>query len=154
MKTAAEILANKKANLITVSSNQTVAEALEVMNANRIGSIVVIDEMGERVVGIWTERDLIQDILKEGFDPRTAIIGDYMTRELQSAPVDATLEELKEKLLSLFIRHLFIEKDGRYIGLLSVGDVVRASLIAQNEHIAELKAHTSWHYYENWGWEA
>ena len=154
MKTAADILSQKKARMISIPADGTVLDALKIMNEHRVGAIVVT-EPGEddRVAGIWTERDLAQDILLEDFDPRTAVIGDYMTTELRSAPHDATLHELKEMFLTHFIRHLFIEKDGRYIGLLSTGDVMRASLIAQDAHIAELRAHTSWHYYENWGWE-
>lgn len=153
MKTASEILANKKVRMISISSKKTIFEALQIMNEHRVGAIVVTNDDGSNVVGIWTERDLAQDILIEGFDVRTAIIGDYMTTGLHAASYDATLEELKEKFLGFFIRHLFIEKDDRYIGLLSTGDVIRASLVAQDEHIAELKAHTSWRYYESWGWE-
>ena len=153
MKTAAEILADKKANMITVPSNATIHEAIEIINANRIGAIVVTSEDASRVVGIWTERDLLQDIFLDGFDPRTSLIRDYMTTELHSVPHEASLQVLKEMFLSLFIRHLFVEKDGRYVGLLSSGDVMRASLLAQDARIAELREHTSWRYYETWAWE-
>jgi signal-transduction protein with cAMP-binding, CBS, and nucleotidyltransferase domain len=95
----------------------------------------------------------MRDIMIPDFDPRTARISDYMTRELRSAPYDATINELKEMILGLFIRHILIEKDNRYIGMLSVGDIIRASLIAQDMHIEALKSHTSWLYYESWGWD-
>lgn len=152
MKTAADILASKQKSLITIDSDRTVAAALKVMKENRVGSMLVTDPESKRIVGIWTERDLMEDVLNDGYDPRTAIIGEYMTTNLHSAAHHTSLKEVKEMMLGLFIRHLLITKENRYVGILSVGDIVRASLIAQDEHIKRLKAHTSWNYYETWGW--
>ena len=154
MKTAADILANKQKSLITIDSDQTIAEALNVMKDNRVGSMLVTDKDTKKIVGIWTERDLMEDVLIDGFDPRTAIIGDYMTTNLHSAAHDSSLKEVKETMISLFIRHLLITKDNRYVGILSVGDIVRASLIAQDEQIRKLRSHTSWNYYETWSWNS
>ncbi len=153
MKTAADILASKKSQLISIETDQLVFDALKKMNTHKVGAIVVTENNGQDIVGIWTERDLMQDIMIANFDPKKAIIGDYMTRDLHAAPYDATISELKEMILGLFIRHLLVEKHNRYIGLLSVGDIIRASLIAQDSHIEALRSHTSWHYYEKWGWE-
>ena len=153
MKTAADILAGKKKRLISTASNNTIHEALTIMNAQTVGAILLTDADEHNIVGIWTERDLMRNVMDAGFDPKTAVISDYMTRDLHSAGADVTIAELKEMMLSLFIRHLLIEQDNRYIGMLSVGDIIRASLIAQDAHIEELRAHTSWRYYENWGWE-
>ena len=153
MNTAADILSNKKRQLITTASDKTIHEALQIMNAQNVGAILLTEADEHRIVGIWTERDLMKNVMLDGFDPRTAVIGDYMTTDLHTATSDTTLAELKEKMIGLFIRHLLIEEDNRYIGLLSVGDIIRASLLAQDAHIKELKSHTSWHYYENWGWK-
>lgn len=154
MKTAADILENKKKRLICTSSDKTVHEALSIMHSKKVGAILLTKPGSEDITGIWTERDLMRNVMDDNFDPRTAIIGDYMTTELRSAPAEATIAELKEMILQHFIRHILIEDAGRYVGMLSVGDVIRASLIEQDQHIEELRAHTSWHYYENWGWES
>ena len=154
MKTAADILASKQKSLITIDSDQTIADALTVMKENRVGSMLVTDKDTRKIVGIWTERDLMEDVLIDGFDPRTAIIGDYMTTNLHAAAHDSSLKEVKETMISLFIRHLLITKDNRYVGILSVGDIVRASLIAQDEQIRKLRSHTSWNYYETWSWNS
>lgn len=151
MKTAADILANKKASFISIESNQTIYQALEVMNTHKVGAVVVTKD--HEIVGIWTERDLMQDIMKPNYNIREALMSDYMTTELLSAPIDSTINDLKEIILSNFIRHILIKKDEQYVGLLSVGDIIRASLMAQDEHIEALKSHTSWHYYESWGWD-
>jgi signal-transduction protein with cAMP-binding, CBS, and nucleotidyltransferase domain len=55
--------------------------------------------------------------------------------------------------LGLFIRHVLIEKEGEYIGLLSIGDILRANMLEQDQKIKELNAVASWEYYENWGWD-
>ena len=117
-------------------------------------AILLTEGEDDHIVGIWTERDLMRNTMIDGFNPKKAIISDYMTKELHAAPFDAPVESLKEMILGLFIRHILVEKDGRYVGLLSVGDIVRATLAAQDAHIEALKSHTSWHYYESWGWKA
>ena len=66
---------------------------------------------------------------------------------------DTSLISLTEKFLGLFIRHLMIEKDGVQLGLLSIGDVLRASLLEQDRQIKELNAIASWEYYDDWGWD-
>ncbi|HQU71890.1 MAG TPA: CBS domain-containing protein [Calditrichia bacterium] len=154
MKTAAEILANKQKRLVTVPANATIYEALEKMTSAKIGAILVTGVGKEdQIVGIWTERDLMRNSLLEGFNPRTARIEDYMTTNLHTAQDTATVFELKDMLLGLFIRHMIIKKGEEFVGILSVGDLVRASLHMQDQHIRDLKAQTSWHYYENWRWD-
>jgi CBS domain-containing protein len=151
MKTAADILAQKNNRMISVRADQHISEALTLMYAHKIGAMLVRDESGN-IVGIWTERDLLHDVLEEGFDPRKALIGQYMTSDLHTAPIDATIQDMKEMMIQLFIRHLLIEQDGKIVGILSVGDMIRASLIEQDRRIEELRAHTSWQYYETWAW--
>jgi signal-transduction protein with cAMP-binding, CBS, and nucleotidyltransferase domain len=153
MKTAAEILAKKGRKLITIPAERTIYEALTKMTEHKVGSILVSQGKDSNIVGIWTERDLMRNTLVAGFEPRTALIGDYMTTGLHSAPLHATVHVLKDRLVGLFIRHILIKEAGVYIGLLSMGDIIRASLLAQDQHIRELKAEVSWEYYEQWGWE-
>lgn len=153
MKTAADILANKQKRMISVPAGATVYEALQKMTEAKIGAILVTEGSDDQIVGIWTERDLMRNTLVEGFNPRAARIGDHMTTNLHTAPDTATIFELKDMLLGLFIRHILIKNGDTFVGILSVGDLVRASLLAQDQHIRELKSQTSWHYYENWGWD-
>ena len=151
MNTAEDILKDKNREMLWVSSDQTIQEVIELMVKNRIGAILV--KKGGDIVGIWTERDLLRNLVSPGFDPRRAPIGEYMSSPLHSAPHDASLESLEEMFLGLFIRHLLIEKEGSYIGLLSIGDVLRANLLEKDRKIKELNSLASWQYYENWGWK-
>ena len=151
MKTAGDILNDKKRDMVTVRPEQTIREALEHMQVNRIGAILV--KRADKIVGIWTERDLARDILKRGFDIETAKVGDHMTTRLYTAPDDTPLLKLQEMFLGLFIRHILITQRRKTIGLLSIGDVMRASLLDKDTQIRDLTAMASWEYYENWGWD-
>lgn len=151
MKTAEDIINEKKMKMVTISHNHTVMDAVRIMKADNIGAIVVEKE-GE-VTGLWTERDLLRNIADSGFDPHTARIGGHMTSHLQCAAHDTSLIRLEEMFLGLFVRHILIKKNERYIGLLSIGDVLRASLLEKDKQIRELNSIASWEYYENWGWD-
>lgn len=151
MKTAEDILLEKKRDMITVSPDQTLREALELMQTHRIGGILV--KRGEKIVGIWTERDLARDILTSGFDIHTARVGDYMTSKLFTAPYNTPIIKLQEMFLGLFVRHILVTRKRETVGLLSIGDVMRASLLEKDLELRKLTAIASWEYYENWGWE-
>jgi signal-transduction protein with cAMP-binding, CBS, and nucleotidyltransferase domain len=151
MKTAGDILNDKKRDMVTVGPEQTIREALERMQVHRIGAILV--KRGEKIVGIWTERDLARDILKRGFDIDTAVVENYMSNRLYTAPDDTPILKLQEMFLGLFIRHILITHRRKTIGLLSIGDVMRAGLLEKDAQIKDLTAMASWEYYENWGWD-
>jgi len=151
MRTAGDILNEKKRDMVTVRPEQTIREALERMQVNRIGAILI--KRGEKIIGIYTERDLARDVLKSGFDIDTATLADHMTTRLYTAPADTPLLKLQEMFLGLFIRHILISHRNKTIGLLSIGDVMRASLLEKDAQIKDLTAMASWDYYENWGWD-
>lgn len=151
MKTAGDILNNKKRDMVTVRPEQTIREALERMQVNRIGAILI--KRAERIVGIWTERDLARDVLRRGFDIDTALIADHMAAEICTVVDTTPILKLQEMFLGLFTRHILITRKGKPIGLLSIGDVLRASLLEKDAQIKDLNAVASWEYYENWGWD-
>jgi CBS domain-containing protein len=151
MRTAGDILNEKKRDMVTVRPEQTIREALERMQVNRIGAVLI--KRGEKIIGIYTERDLARDVLKPGFDIDTATLADHMTTRLYTAPADTPLLKLQEMFLGLFIRHILVSHRSKTIGLLSIGDVMRASLLEKDAQIKDLTAMASWEYYENWGWD-
>jgi len=151
MKTALDIIMDKQTKMVCVAPDTTIDDALRRMVENKMGAILV--EENDVCVGIWTERDLMRNILEPDFNPKTASIGDYMSTPLYAVPHDAPIIKIEEKFIGLFVRHLLVEKDGEYIGLLSIGDVLRASLLTKDKQIRELNSIASWEYYENWGWD-
>ncbi|MGD2084645.1 MAG: CBS domain-containing protein [Candidatus Aminicenantes bacterium] len=151
MRTAEEILKQKGTDMVCVDQNTAVCDALGVMNENRIGAILVKKE--DKIAGIWTERDLMMNCLHESFDAKKEKVGDHMKTNLQTAKHDANVYELMDKFLGKRMRHLLVEKEGKYIGILSSGDVMRATMQEKDEELKTLNAMVSWDYYENWKWE-
>ena len=150
MKTAEEIVKEKNREMVSISFDKTVRDTIRLMNDNNIGAILV--KKKDKIVGIWTERDLLHNMNLPEFNPDTDLIGDYMKTAIHKASYDTSILKINEMFLGLYIRHILVEKDGDYIGLLSIGDVLRASLIEQDRHIKSLNKIAGWEYYENWGW--
>ena len=148
MQTAEDILRLKGGEIISVDLNATVREALQTMVERKVGATLVTQR--GKYVGIWTERDLMRNTLEPGFDPDAARIGDYMVTGLRFAPHTDTVYDLMDKFLGLRLRHLLIRKEEEFLGLLSVGDVVRACLEEKSRELKELHAVVSWEYYEEW----
>ncbi len=148
----AEEIVNEKGNaIISIKAEDTVHTALLTMINSNVGAILV--EKDGQIAGIWTERDLMRDTVKAGFDPTRSKIGDYMVAPVLAAPHTDSVFNLMDKFLGLRISHLLVEKEGRYIGLLSVGDVMKATLQAKTNELNKLNAMVSWDYYEDWRWE-
>jgi signal-transduction protein with cAMP-binding, CBS, and nucleotidyltransferase domain len=150
MRNAEEILNTKDYEIISVSPETTISDALQLMIKNQVGAMLIKDK--DEIVGIWTERDLMRNTVTAGFDPKTAKIGDYMTTGLLSAPHDNSCYELLDKFLGMRLRHLLIMKEEKYIGLVSIGDVIKSCLQAKDEELRKLNKFVSWEYYENWRW--
>ena len=151
MKTAEDIVADKNSQTVCVSKTQSIHEAIQLMNESKIGAILVKED--DEMIGIWTERDYLRNSNDPEFDSQTAQVGDHMTSPLHFAPHDATLTRLEEMFLGLFLRHIPVEKEGQFIGMVSIGDVLRANLLEKDRQIKELNSMASWQYYENWGWD-
>jgi len=151
MHTAGDILKDKNQEMVCVAHDFTIYETLQYMVKQRIGAVLVKRE-GD-IVGIWTERDYMRNSLQPDFDPRRAPIGEYMSSPVYSADYTATLNELMDMFLGLFVRHMLIKKDDAPLGMISIGDVVRANLLEKDKTIRELNSLASWQYYENWGWD-
>ena len=148
MLTAGDILKSKGEDIISVTSESTISDALEIMLKNRIGAILIKE--GDNIIGIWTERDLMKNVVTDGFYSKTTKINEVMTTDLVSSPVTDSLYQLMDKCLGKRLRHLLIEKDGKYVGILSTGDITRAHLMKKTEELNELSKMANWDYYENW----
>ena len=151
MKTAEDIIAEKGSETVCVSKEQTLFEAIQLMNEKKIGAILVKD--GDDLVGIWTERDYLRNSSDPNFNPQNVKVGNYMSSPLYFASHHANLTQLEEMFLGLYVRHLPVQKDDQFIGMISIGDVLRANLLEKDSKIKELNSMASWQYYENWGWD-
>lgn len=151
MKTAEELLSEKGTEIISVPTTTSIYNALQKMAEHNIGSILIEDNGA--IIGIWTERDLMKNTLTEGFDPKTAIIKNFMTKNLVTADHSDNVYNMMDVFLGKRLRHLLVKKDEKYIGLLSIGDVVKAKLNEKTKELNQLHAMVGWEYYSNWQWK-
>ncbi len=151
MFTAEDIINQKNHDIISTSPDSTVADALKIMLDKKIGAIAVKEN--DKYVGIWTERDLMKNVVTEGFFSKTSKVKDYMTTDLKMANHNESVFALQDKFLGKRIRHLFIKKDDDVIGILSTGDVIKCILNNKNKELKELNAIVNFDYYENWKFE-
>mgnify|MGYP001557490660 FL=1 len=151
METAKKMVADKGHEIVSVPVGTTLFTTLEKMNQKKVGAILVTRD--NNIIGIWTERDLMQNIIQEEIDLKSALIEDYMTTQLISAPHTDTVFNLMDKFLGLRVRHLLIEEDGNIIGLVSGGDVMKCVIHEKDTELRQLNSMVSWDYYENWKWQ-
>ena len=151
METAKKMVADKGHEIVSVPVGTTLFTTLEKMNRKKVGAILVTRD--NDIIGIWTERDLMQNIIQEKIDLKSALIEDYMTTQLISAPHTDTVFNLMDKFLGLRVRHLLIEEDGNIIGLVSGGDVMKCVIHEKDTELRQLNSMVSWDYYENWKWK-
>jgi len=147
MQQAIDIILEKDRPMISVTPESTIYNALKIMVENQIGAIVITEQ--DKVVGIWTERDLLNNSAQPDFNPQTALIGDYMQTQLKTVNFDEPIFKLQDRILGMYVRHLFVVQDDEIIGLLSAGDITRACLLERTKELENI----SWEYYENWRWE-
>lgn len=133
MNTALSTLLERKGTaLYIVDASATVAEAVAEMNRHRVGSVVIMH--GDRMVGIFTERDVLRRIVGGGLDPQRTRVADVMTKDLITVTPATTVEEAMMIFAEKRCRHLPVVEGGQCRGLISIGDVSRwASEVHQAE---------------------
>jgi CBS domain-containing protein len=135
-----QILKHKGAAVYTCSPLETVAAAAAVLHARRVGALVVLDEQ-DKVVGIVSERDVVRVIAQQGHMGLSGSVANCMTRGVVYAEPAETAAALMSRMTDRRIRHLPVCDDGRLIGIVSIGDLVKTK-IAETEAEAEaLKAY-------------
>ena len=122
MPTVRSVLASKVSGIESTTPDATVLEAVHQMNEHKIGALVVMDET--RVVGMFTERDVLRRVVGDGRTPDGTRVGQVMTSKVVCCDPDADLEEVATLMKNRRIRHVPVcNGDGRLVGMISIGDV-------------------------------
>ena len=117
-----DILEKKGTQVWTVGPQATVMQAATLMNEYKIGALVVTD--AGRIIGMFTERDVLRRVVGEHRDPLTTLVADVMTTEVLCCTPRTLLEEARTVMKERRIRHLPVsDDDGRLLGLISIGDL-------------------------------
>jgi CBS domain-containing protein len=124
METPVSALIERKGSAVhAVTSTITVAEAVAEMNKHRIGSVVIID--AGRIVGMFTERDVLRRVVGADVDPKSTKVADVMTKDIHMVPSDTTVEQTMILFAEKQCRHLPVVDRGELKGLISIGDISR-----------------------------
>ena len=117
------LLERKGGAVLTIESTATIATAVAEMNRHRMGSIVVVE--GDRLAGIFTERDVLRRVVGEGVSPHVMRVADVMTKNVITVTPETTVEETMVIFAEKRCRHLPVIVRGRLVGLISIGDISR-----------------------------
>jgi len=136
------LLQNKKP-LVTTGADEMVAAAVAQMTGADVGAVIVLDEYG-RVAGIFTERDCLQKVTGQGRDPGTTPLREVMTTNVRYAKPEQTIEECLRLMTERFFRHLpVLDAQGNILGIISIGDLVKARLSEQAFVINQMEHYIS-----------
>lgn len=132
-----EILRRKGTGVITIAPNATVRELLRVLSAHNVGAVIVSSD-GADIVGIVSERDIVRRLHRDGAAILDSPVSSIMTAAVHTCSPDDHVETLNATMTEHRIRHLPVLRDGRMIGIVSIGDVVKSQiseLETEREHL-------------------
>jgi len=136
MSTVSEILAHKGAMVLSVDSNETVFDAINLMAQLNIGAILV--QNNDTISGIFTERDYLQKIALKSLSSQKTRVGDVMTTPVISAKPSDSIEQCMETMTNNHCRHLPVVQDGKLLGIVSIGDLVKKMLDQKEAELTKL----------------
>lgn len=134
------ILDEKGRNVVTGGPQLTVRQAAVYLHENHIGAIVVVDR-NDRIAGIATERDIVAAVARNGAECLDKPISSIMWGNVHRCGENQTVNELMEMMSKLRARHIPVEKEGRLVGIVSIGDVVKSHIKTIEREAAAIKAY-------------
>jgi CBS domain-containing protein len=137
MKTASHLIADQE--LSVISKDQSVYEAARLMTEKNIGAVPVVE--GHRVVGIFSERDIMKRVVAKNLDPQKTRVQDVMSTDLIVGSPDEDIVQIESKMKQAGIRHLPIIDDDHLIGILSLRDLLQAEMDEKDEEIKIMTAY-------------
>ncbi len=139
--TVSAILKHKGANVAGVSPGHTLADVANVLAFRRIGSVVVLE--GELLVGIVSERDIIYALAAHGGVALEMKVVALMTTEVHTASLATTYDDAIRAMTDGRFRHMPVIDGGRLVGIVSIGDVVKARMMEQETEVDGLRAYVA-----------
>ena len=139
--TVAAILRHKSGETQTVTPVMSLADVATLLTERRIGAVPVMD--GATLAGIISERDLVHCLARHGAAALDLPVSEAMSRHVQTAKPATTVGEAMAAMTAGRFRHLPVMEDGRMVGIVSIGDVVKARLDQQADEVESLRAYVS-----------
>jgi CBS domain-containing protein len=137
MKKVSDIFKRKGFSNVTVEPEATVREALKIMADRNIGSVVVMK--GDAYIGLFTERDYARKVILHGKNSNELSVSEIMSEYLPRVTSDTSLDECMQVMTNHNIRYLPVFDGERYTGIISIIDVVKETILAQQDRIEHLQ---------------
>lgn len=135
--TVRQLLRIKGDGIWSVAPSASVYEALETMADKDVGALVVMEK--EKLVGIFSERDYARKVVLHGKSSKDTTVREMMTSMVLYATPDRTVDDCMEMMTEKHIRHLPVVEDGRVVGMVTIGDVVKTVISKQQYLISHLE---------------
>jgi CBS domain-containing protein len=146
MKIVRDIL-NKKKDVWTIYSKDTIFNALVILKEKDIGALIVIDEKG-KVVGLLSERDYARKLILEGKSSKNTLVEELMTKieNVHTIKLDNTIDECMVIVTGKHVRHLPVFEGTNLVGIISIGDIVKEKISEQEFLIEQLSEYIAGRY--------
>ena len=141
MNLVSQLLEAKGHDVLSVSPDASVLDAIRLMAEKGIGALAVMQ--GEKLVGIVTERDYARKVILKGRSSEDTPVRDIMTHDVTTTASGESVEKCMNLMTDLRIRHLPVVDDGRVTGIISIGDLVKAIIAEQQRAIEHLEHYIS-----------
>lgn len=141
MNTVAAAIARKNFSPVTVPTGTTVLEALRIMSEKNIGSVVVME--GNTFKGIITERDYSRKVILKGKSSTDTRVEEIMSTDLPTAKPNDSIDHCMAEMTRLNIRYMPVFDHATLVGIISMSDVVKETILAQKETIQQLQTYIS-----------
>ena len=139
MKTVRQLLQSKPGQIWSIEPDLLVFEALKEMALREVGALLVIRD--GQICGVISERDYARKVLLQGRTARDTPVRDIMSTEVVFAHPEDTVETCMKRMTEKRIRHLPVEHEGEILGVVSIGDLVKAIISDQQETIEQLESY-------------
>ncbi len=141
MELVRHLLAGKHAGVISIRPDATVLDAIRLMAEHGTGSVLVM--RGGSLLGVVSERDYARKVALKGRASATTPVADIMSSPVVTVDPDTTVHQCMQLMTERRFRHLAVVEGGRVIGVVSIGDLVKALLELQQNEIAQLQQYIS-----------
>jgi len=141
MESIKQLLKNKGSEVWHVSPDTHVFDALKIMADKNIGAMPVLDS--DKIVGIFSERDYARKVILHGKASKNTLIKEIMSTKVLYVGLEQSIEECMALMTDKRIRHLPVLEDGELLGIISIGDVVKAIISEQQITIHWLEKYIS-----------
>ena len=139
MKSVRQVLKDKGYSVETITPQASVYEALQKMANRELGALIVFE--GGEICGLFSERDYARKVVLQGRFSKDTRVEEIMTRRVITVEPQQTVEDCMVLMTDKHIRHLPVVEEGRLVGIVSIGDIVKAVIEAQRLTIEELETY-------------